>query len=301
MNPAKILVIGSANMDLVVKAEQFPDPGETILGGDFKMFAGGKGANQAVAAARMGGDVTFICKLGDDVFGKQALEGYQQDQINTEHIIIDPNHPSGVALINVNNQGENKIVVASGANDQLTPHDILSKEELIHQADIILTQLETPINTLEQILKSAWKDAKKVIVNPAPAAQLPQHLYPYMYVITPNEKEIEYLTQIRVIDTSSAREAALVLLERGVQHVVITRGSKGVFYKGAQLELEIPALEVQAIDTTGAGDTFNGALAVFMKECDTWEDALTRSVKAASLSVTKMGAQDSIPERDEVG
>ena len=258
----QILVVGSCNTDMVIKAAHLPRPGETILGGTFFMNPGGKGANQAVAIARLGGSVTFICKTGSDIFGHQSQQLFEEEGINTSYVFSDSGNPSGVALITVDEKAENCIVVASGANANLLPSDLAKAEEAIELADLILMQLEVPMETVCFVADIAWQKGKKVILNPAPAHPLPADLLHHLYLITPNETEAEMITGVKITDDISAVEAARVLSGMGVQHVIITLGSKGALIcSDGEAEI-VPALKVEAVDTTAAGDVFNGALTV---------------------------------------
>ncbi|MEO5648992.1 MAG: ribokinase [Ginsengibacter sp.] len=299
MNPNKIIVIGSANTDMVVKATKLPLPGETLLGGSFFMNAGGKGANQAVAAARLGGNVILVAKVGNDIFGKQTIEGLQKEHINTRFIFVDDEAPSGTALIMVNKEGENCIVVAPGANANLMPEDI-EKVENITKAEIILMQLEIPMETIESIAKNAKANHQKVIINPAPAQTLSDELLNDLFLITPNETEATLLTGITVVDETTASKAAEVFLKKGVHNVIITLGRKGAYFQNSSRKFKLDAPTVQAIDTTAAGDTFSGAIAVALTEEMNWEDAIKFAVAAASISVTRLGAQSSVPLRSEI-
>jgi len=295
----KIVVIGSSNTDLVLKTERFPKPGETILGGDFFVFQGGKGANQAVAAARLGGDVRFICKVGNDTFGQDATNHYTKEGIVTAGILREIIAPTGVALITVNQEGENSIVVATGANALLTCNDI-EKTGCLEDADWLITQLETPLSVVKYLSTYAVDHKKKLILNPAPATQLPNTVYEGLFLITPNETEAELLTGIEVTDAETAKQAATILKERGVQNVIITLGCKGAFFDCDGSEGIVPSFKVMAVDTTAAGDIFNGALVVALAEGKSWQDTITFACKAAAISVTKMGAQTSAPMRDEL-
>jgi ribokinase len=295
-----ILVIGSSNTDMVVKTKKLPAPGETILGGDFFMNPGGKGANQAVAAARLGGKVTFIAKVGDDFFGRQALEHFREENINTQFCMFDSQNPSGVALITVDSKGENCIVVASGANNNLLPSDLEPLNELFYQSAIVLMQLETPLQTVISATQKAEKAGCKIILNPAPACALPDDLLAKLFLITPNETEAGILTGISVIDLDSALMAAKVLLAKGVQNVIITMGSKGALLVNNPVETLIPVEMVTPVDTTAAGDVFNGALAVALAKGLQTEEAVIFANKAAAISVTRMGAQSSAPYKNEI-
>ena len=296
----RILTIGSSNTDMVVKTSKFPAPGETIIGGEFLMNPGGKGANQAVAAKRLGGDVIFIGKRGLDIFGKYAVELLEKEGINTDYIISDSKNPSGIALITVDAKGENSIVVASGANANLFPEDLNSIDELLQNSDIVLLQLEIPLETVIFVAALSAQKQKKVILNPAPAQLLPDSLLKDLFMITPNESEAEQLTSVKVSDTESAKQAAELLKEKGVQNVIITMGASGAFILSEEFEGMIEAPKVKAIDTTAAGDTFNGALAVFLSEGKSMVESVKLASKAASISVTRNGAQASVPYRKEV-
>jgi ribokinase len=295
----EIVVIGSSNTDMVVKTDELPLPGETKLGGTFFMNAGGKGANQAVAAARLGGNVTLITKLGNDIFGKQTLEGLKKENINTNHVFFDENSPSGTALIIVNAAGENCIVVAPGANATLLPADI-EKMENLRDATVILLQLEIPMETIHHAVKLAALNKQKLILNPAPAQKLNDELLKGIYLITPNESEAFVLTGIQVKDDVTASAAADFFLKRGVENVIITLGRDGAFFKNGHSKFKISAPVVEPLDTTAAGDTFNGAIAVAITENMGWEKAVQFAVQAASISVTRMGAQSSVPYRKEI-
>ena len=300
MSTKKIVVIGSCNTDMVVKSDRLPVPGETVLGGAFMMNPGGKGANQAVAVARLGGNATFITKTGNDLFGKQSIEMFDEENINTDNILSDPLHPSGVALIMVDNNGENCIVVASGANASLSTHDIEKARDVIESADIILMQLEIPMNTVEYAAKMAFDKGIKVILNPAPAAYLSNELMKCLYAIVPNKTEAEILSGIKVSDWDSARLAADSISAKGIDNVVITLGSKGSFVKEGDSCYEVPVEKIDAIDTTAAGDTFCGAFCVGLSEGLSIHDAVYFANTAAGITVTREGAQSSIPYRKEI-
>ncbi len=300
MQKSSVLVIGSSNTDMVVKTPHLPAPGETILGGTFFMNAGGKGANQAVAAARLGGKVTLMAKLGNDIFGKQALQLFIEEGIDTSGVFTDPHYPSGVALITVDDKGENCIAVASGANAQLLPADIESLKDKIVDAAIVLMQLEVPVETVAQAAALASEAGAMVILNPAPACELPTDIFQHISIITPNETEAEMLSGIKVIDIQSAMEAADIIRAKGVKTVIITLGSKGALIVGEGMEQLVPAPVVAAVDTTAAGDVFNGALAVALAEGQGIVAAVEFACKAAAISVTRLGAQASAPYRKEM-
>jgi ribokinase len=296
----KIVVVGSCNTDMVIKADRLPVPGETILGGTFFMNPGGKGANQAVAAARMGGNVTLISKTGNDVFGKQSVMLYTAENIKTDYIFSDPKHPSGVALITVDAQGENCIVVASGANASLSPSDIDKASAEIESSDLILMQLEIPIETVEYVAEKAQKKDIKVILNPAPARALSDNLLKNLYIIIPNKSEAEILSGIKVTDIESAKLAANIISSKGVNIVVITLGSQGALIKEYDDFHFVDALKVEALDTTAAGDTFCGSVCVGLSEGKSILDSVKLAARAAAITVTRMGAQSSIPYRSEL-
>lgn len=300
MQAKKIVVVGSCNTDMVIKADRLPIPGETILGGTFLMNPGGKGANQAVAASRMGGNVTLISKTGNDVFGKQSVMLYTAENIKTDYIFSDPKHPSGVALITVDSHGENCIVVASGANAYLTPADIEKANAEITNSDLVLMQLEIPIETVEYVAEMSTKKGIKVILNPAPARALSNSLLKNVYIIIPNKSEAEILSGIKVTDFDSARQAADIISAKGVDIVVITLGSQGALIKEYQEYHFVEAFKVDAVDTTAAGDTFCGTVCVGLSEGKTILDSVKMAARAAALTVTRMGAQTSIPYRSEL-
>ena len=296
----KVVVIGSSNTDMVIQVPRIPRPGETILGGRFSSAAGGKGANQAVAAARAGGDVTFIACLGRDSIGAQAITGFEKDGIDVRRISRDAESPSGVALIFVGENGENSIAVAGGANMSLTPEKIMRNRDVIQSADILVMQLESPLESVEAAASLAFEKQVPVILNPAPALPLSDELLAKITVLTPNESEAELLTGVVVTGIESAREAAAHLRERGVDRVIITMGAKGAFVSLAGREAMVPGFQVKPVDTTGAGDVFNGALSVSLAEGQTLEEAVRFANAAAALSVTKLGAQPSAPKRPDI-
>lgn len=298
----RILIIGSSNTDMVVKATRLPGPGETVLGESFLLNPGGKGANQAMAAQRLGqGEaVRFVAKVGDDLFGQQALTGFSEAGLDTRFVYRDAEVPSGVALIGVDHQGENSILVAPGANATLSISEVSLALESSPEAEWMLIQLETPMDTVEESIRMGASRGLKVVLNPAPAQELPDSLLRNLYLITPNETEAELLTGVRITERHSARRAAQILHEKGIRHVMITLGAQGVLLYDAEGEVLIPAPRVTALDTTAAGDVFNGALVVALSERKSLPEAAAFACRAAALSVTRMGAQASIPSRQEV-
>lgn len=300
MKTNRIVVLGSCNTDMVIKSDRLPVPGETILGGTFMMNPGGKGANQAVAAARLGGNITFITKTGNDLFGRQSIELYNDENINTDYIYSDPDLPSGVALISVDTNGENCIVVASGANGTLNTKDLENASNIICSAEILLMQLEIPIETVEYAAKIANENGVKVILNPAPAQALTNELLSNIYLLIPNKTEAEILSGIKVTNWESAKTAADIICTKGVKTVVITLGAMGALLKEGNKYYEIPSTPVQPVDTTAAGDTFCGAISVAISEGKELLEAIKFANKCAAISVTRMGAQTSIPYRKEV-
>ncbi|HEY8955503.1 ribokinase [Chitinophaga sp.] len=299
MDIKKIVVVGSTNMDMVVKTSHIPVPGETVLGGSFLMNPGGKGANQAVTVARLGGDVLFISKVGNDVFGKQSSQLFEEEGINTFHVLSDDELPSGVALITVDESGENSIVVASGANGNLYPDDLKDALTEIAGAGLLLMQLEIPMETVHFVAGYAASKGVRVILNPAPANTLSPELLANTDIITPNKKEAEMISGIKVTNIESAKKAAKAICNMGVKNVVVTMGAMGAVICQEGKTLVIPAQKVEAIDTTAAGDVFNGALAVALSEGKLFPDAVEFANIAAAISVTRMGAQSSIPYRNE--
>ena len=296
----KIVVVGSTNTDMVIANKRIPVPGETVTGGSFVMNPGGKGANQAVAVARLSrkkGACTIIAKVGDDVFGRETAARLKKDGI-AAHLVVDRKEPSGTALILVDAKGENVISVALGANGTLSPVDIAPFKAELEGAAVALFQLETPLETVMWAANAAHDAGVTVILNPAPARKLPKTCYPLIDWITPNETEAEILTGVKVVDAASAAKAAAALKKRGVRHVLITMGAKGCFC--GDCGKLFPAKKVKAVDCVAAGDTFNGAFAVALAEGQSVPDAIAFAQKAASISVMRRGAQSSVPYRKEV-
>ena len=295
-----ITVIGSSNTDMIIKVPRIPKPGEIVLGGKFSTAPGGKGANQAVAAARSGGNVTFVARVGDDVFGEQALKGFKKDGINTDFIVKDKDAPSGIAQIFVAEDGESGIAVASGANLNLSVYDIIAAKEAILSSDILLMQLGIPMKTVEYAAKLAFDKGIRVILNPAPGQPLPIEILKTISILTPNEAEAAMLTGIKIEDEGAAEDAGKILMSKGVNKVIITIGKKGALILDSSGSELIGGFKVHAVDTTAAGDIFNGALAVALAEKKNIWEAVKFSNAAAALSVTKLGAQPAAPKRKEI-
>lgn len=295
----KITVIGSLNMDLVVQSSKFPASGETILGESLKYLPGGKGANQAVAASRLGAEVTMIGAVGDDIYGEKLIEMLKEDNVNTTHIKKVTGESTGIALIFLEKE-DNRIIVVQGANAQCSKEDIEINKDTIKDSDIVLIQLEIPLETVQRAVELAKKFKKTVILNPAPAQLLPDKLLQQIDIITPNETELQILSNdISAKKTLDQRINSLI--RKGVQHVVATIGEKGALYKSSQQELRIyHGYKVEVVDTTGAGDSFNGGLGVALGKGLPMPDALTFANKVAALSVCKFGAQSSMPHIDDV-
>lgn len=296
----RIAVVGSINTDMVVKSSHIPRPGETVLGGSFMMNSGGKGANQAVAAARLGGDVCFIARVGNDALGERAVKLFREEGIDTSAISIDETHASGVALIMVDEKGENCISVASGANAALSPIEIEASAPIIENSALLLAQLETPVATVGRAARIARKAGATVVLNPAPACPLPKSLLRDVDIIIPNETEASILSGIEVADIESARKAAEKIVASGVAVVIITMGAAGALIYKDFHPTHIPSLKVKAVDTTAAGDTFCGAFVVALSEGRSIEDAVRFATRCAAISVTRPGAQISQPRRNEV-
>lgn len=296
----KLVVLGSVNADHVLQVPSFPRPGETLHGHNYQVIPGGKGANQAVAAARLNGDVGFIACVGDDSFGINIRESFKLDGINIQGVKMQPNCPTGIAMIQVAESGENSICISAEANNHLTEERIETDFPAIRAAKFLLTQLETPLDGIERAVQVAKEAGTSVILNPAPAKELPLSLLKRIDVITPNETEAEVLTGIAVTDEVSAQKASNALHLKGIEIVMITMGSKGVWLSQNGRGELIPGFKVNAIDTTAAGDTFNGAFVTGLLEGMPIESAIKFAHGAAAISVTRLGAQTSIPRRDEV-
>ena len=299
-NMKKIVVAGSANPDMIINVPRIPQPGETVLGGRFSMAAGGKGANQAVAAARAGGQVCFIARVGNDTFGEQAIAGYRAAGIDIGHVRQDDHLPSGIAEIFVAGNGENSIAVAPGANANLTPADIQHAADKIAAAAVLLLQLESPLESVIEAAKIAHEHGIPVILNPAPAQALPDELCKYITYLTPNESELRLISGSPTNNQQSIVRAAKSLLNNSVRQVIVTLGSRGSLAISEQNVIEKPAYVVAAVDTTAAGDVFNGALAVALTENKNIDKGIMFASAAAAISVTRPGAQPSAPNRNEI-
>lgn len=299
MSPKTILVIGSSNTDMTAKTAELPRPGETVLGGVFTMGAGGKGANQAVAAQRLGGKVKFICKVGRDMFGDNAIAQYEKEGMDTSGILRS-DLPSGVALIYVDSHAENCIVVASGANGDLTEEDIEKSRPDFESCDILLLQLESPIPSVLKAAKIAHQAGKTVVLNPAPACPLPEELFRSIDLFIPNETELSTFSGMPVTSQEEAEAAARAMQAKGVGKLIVTMGSKGALICEGGPSVFVPAHKVKAVDTTAAGDTFCGALCVAISEGKSLKEAAQFACAASALTVQKMGAQNSIPYRKDL-
>ncbi len=300
MKTPRIVVVGSVNTDMVVKSARIPVAGETVTGGKFVMAAGGKGANQAVAAARLGAEVTLVAKVGQDLFGDQAIENYRREGIQTDCILRDPENATGVALILVDERGENLISVASGANHALSPEEVFLVAERIRSADVLMLQLEVPMETVCEAARLATEAGVTVILDPAPAVPLPEGLLQNVSYLTPNETEAERLTGIQVTDEASAERAGKQLVGAGARHVLVTLGAKGALLVTSEGSHLIPTQPVEAVDTTAAGDAFNGGMAWALAQGMKLDEAIRWACLTGALSATRLGAQPSLPTRADL-
>lgn len=297
----KIVVIGSSNTDMVVRTERMPQGGETVLGGEFVMVPGGKGANQAVCAAKLGADVHFVAKIGDDVFGQASLDNFEKVGIDTKYVMKDPSVTSGVALIVVDKKAENAIVVAPGANFALAPEDVESAKDVIAGADAVILQLEIPLETVERAINLASESGVKVVLNPAPMRSVSRELLSKVSVLVLNQHEAaQLLGKDGQGENIDAESSANELMQLGVECVVITLGSKGAYVASSGISTYIEPLKVKAVDTTAAGDTFTASLVCALAEKQSLADAAVFAAKVAAITVTKVGAQISMPTRAEV-
>jgi len=297
---ARIAVVGSLNMDLVVRTPHIPQPGETVIGSDFITLPGGKGANQAVAAARLGAEVAMIGRVGCDAFGETLLDNLKHAGIDCSLTQQDANAPTGVALISVEDSGQNSIVVASGANARLSPADVDAAEQEIASASVLLLQLESPLDTVIRTAEVARQHDVSVILNPAPARPLPQTLLTLVDVLTPNESETALLTGTPVDNLEQAKAAAGSLMHMGVGTVILTLGARGALLAENGGFRHFPAFEITPVDTTAAGDAFMGGLAVALGEGRALAEAIQWGNAAGALAATKMGAQPSLPDRADL-
>ena len=296
-----ILVIGSSNADITAFTPKFPVNGETVAGRTMITSVGGKGANQATAAARAGGNVTFITKVGKDSMAEMIFKSFTDDNINTDYVYSTAEAGTGSAFIEVNDTtGENRIICIAGANGEITPQEILYAEDAFRTADLVLIQLELETDRVLESVKLAKKYNIPVILNPAPAKELPEELYRMIDYFTPNESEASYYSGFSVTDEASAVKAAEILLSKGIKNVIITLGKKGSLFKNAHVCEKINAFSVKAVDTTGAGDSFNGGLAVALAEKRDISDAIRFASATAALSVTKEGASKSMPLKEDI-
>lgn len=294
-----ICVIGSLNMDLVVNVDTMPKPGQTIIGSNFKEVPGGKGANQAVAMARLNGNVSMIGKVGEDGFGQTLINSLKNDKVDTTYIQTAKG-ATGVALITVDKNAQNSIVVSPGANFEVKEDDIDNNIEAIKNSDIVVLQLETPLNTIKYALNKAKELNKYTILNPAPAVKLDDEIIKNVDLLTPNETELEIISEVSIETEEDIQKAAQIMIEKGVKELIVTLGSKGSLYINKEKSMFKKAYKVEAVDTTAAGDSYTGALAVALSQDKNIEDAMDFASKVGALSVLKEGAQSSLPTLEDV-
>jgi ribokinase len=295
-----VLVLGSANTDLTVRAERLPRPQETVTDGEFTASFGGKGANQALAALRAGAQTRLVARIGRDAFGERLAEHLADSGLPREGLIRDETAPAGVALIGVDLEGTNQILVAPGSNKRLSPQDLDRSKHLLDGCSVFLSQLETPLETVQSGLEAAREAGLFTVLDPAPSRELPEAIYPLLDLITPNEREATDLTRVDVASPESAAEAGRLLLDRGCGAVLITLGGQGALFASGDREELIPPHPVRAVNTVAAGDAFNGALAAALSERAALHDAIHFAAAAGALSTTRAGAQDSLPDREEI-
>ena len=296
----KVVVVGSFNMDLVVKAGRRPQKGETLMGEEFGMFIGGKGSNQAIAAARSGADVTMIGRLGTDLFGETLMAAHAEEGICTDYVIRDAEVGTGIASILIDADGDNSIALVPQANMRLSVVDIEQASESIAAADVLLLQLEVPIAASQRAAEIAKSNGATVVLNPAPAQELPEDFLAQVDILTPNEVETEWLSGVRVSTATDAERAAKVLLDKGLSAVILTLGERGALLLTANLTQQVPAYSVEVVDTTAAGDAFCGALATALARGENLVDAVAFANAAGALAVTVLGAAPSMPTAAQV-
>jgi len=300
MGDKSVLVIGSANMDLVVQMARYPQPGETIFGSKFGMYPGGKGANQAVACAKLGAETIFVGKMGADIFKDRLIDNMRVNGVGMDELLIDPEEPTGIALIYVDSKGQNEIVVVSGSNMKMTPEDVRSKEKLFTRAGIVLSQMEILLDTVIEAARMTRSHGGTFILNPAPAAKLPGDLLKLIDYLTPNEIELGLLSDRNINDIASATLGARKLIEDGVRNVIVTLGEKGALWVNESTNRHFPSFKVEAVDTTAAGDAFNGAFTNALVMGKTVPAAIDFANRVAAIAVTRLGAQPSMPTLEEM-
>jgi len=297
----RVVVVGSIHMDFFINVEKLPIPGETVLGRNFTMSPGGKGANQAIGVARLGAETFMVGRVGSDIFADKLIENFRRNNVDTTYILKDPTTHTGIAFILLDEKGENMIAVAPGADAKVSKDDVDRAMDIIGKADILLLQLEIPVETVVYAAKRAWECGVKVILNPAPARTLPDEIYKYIYTLTPNQIECSMLSNVEIKSLNDVEKASKKLISKGVKNVIVTLGAKGAYVLTEDGEGKvIPAFKVKVVDTTGAGDAFNAALAVSLAEGLNIEEAIVRANAAAALAITKIGAQSGLPSRLEL-
>ncbi|MDJ0269124.1 MAG: ribokinase [Aigarchaeota archaeon] len=295
-----IAVLGATHVDYTLVVERLPRVGETVIGGELKFSLGGKGANQAVAASRLGAETFFISRVGEDALGGVAIEGLRKNNVHTEYVYADPDHPTGIALIFVDREGRNMIGVAPGVDEHITPNDVDNAREALSRAAVFLTQLEIPVATVEYAVREVKRMGKTVILNPAPAKPLPESLLSCVDILTPNEVELAMLTNEQPKTQNGVISAARKLIDNGVGAVVVTLGAEGALLVTEEAELHIRGVRVSAVDTTGAGDAFNAAMAVMLARGRELDEAVRYANYAGALATTKLGAQEALPTIEEL-